>query len=576
MVEMRAPWMRIAQALEGESEFAGSLANPRIIEMFKVAGCPDTSDFRSDETAWCAAFANSCLRLSGYSGTNSALASSFANFGSDLGGTPQAGCVVVFWPLAGTSTGHVGFFVGADDKSIKVLGGNQSDKVKISSFPKSKWRGFRWPSETAPIPEEHVLPTILTLAPEEVPDHIRVATAPPSVPVTLAVPIAADNFSRVQPIIDHWEGGFSDHPLDPGGPTNMGITQETLKRWRKHDVSKNDVKNLQRDEAWQIFKAFYWEPLRCDEMPIALAMMTYNAGVNSGARWLQQALNKQGADLDVDGSVGPLTLNACARFDVAHAVADFGAIQESFLRSLATFSTFGNGWMNRLNDVKSKALELSLEPVVVADRVPSVVLQPTLQSILEKFVASLMETFMVATTAIPSTQITTTGAQIPSQLPVANKTPGSPDDILSLAQQLAALLQKLNVPDKPSTGAVTQPADQLRQLAELITVILPRTKPILGQVNGALGETIGNLLNGKKSAIGIIGALLTSLLGAVPSGSGLGQILAMITPAAGLSGFAMPIFIAMTAWGVLGKFEKWTRGTAPLPAMPLPVPIASK
>jgi hypothetical protein len=154
--------------------------------------------------------------------------------------------------------------------------------------------------------------------------------------------------------------------------------------------------------------------------------------------------------------------------------------------------------MNRLNDVKSKALEMSLEPVIVADRVPSVALQPTLQSILEKFVASLKETFMVATTATPSTQITTTSAQIPSQLPVANKTPGSSDDILSLAQQLAALLQKLNVPDKPSTGAVTQPADQLRQLAELITVIVPRAKPILGQVNGALGETIGNLLNGSQ------------------------------------------------------------------------------
>jgi hypothetical protein len=49
----------------------------------------------------------------------------------------------------------------------------------------------------------------------------------------------------------------------------------------------------------------------------------------------------------------------------------------------------------------------------------------------------------------------------------------------------------------------------------------------------------------------------------------------MITPAAGLSGFAMPIFLAMTAWGVLGKFEKWER-TAPLPVTSLPIAIASK
>jgi len=97
----------------------------------------------------------------------------------------------------------------------------------------------------------------------------------------------------------------------------MGITQEVLREWRHKDVSKDDVKALQRDEAPQIYRARYWEPLRCDEMPIALTLMTYNAGVNCGigrgACWLQEALNKQGERLDVDGEVGPLTLSACAR-----------------------------------------------------------------------------------------------------------------------------------------------------------------------------------------------------------------------------------------------------------------------
>jgi hypothetical protein len=85
-------------------------------------------------------------------------------------------------------------------------------------------------------------------------------------------------------------------------------------------------------------------------------------------------------------------------------------------------------------------------------------------------------------------------------------------------------------------------------------------------VNGALGETIGNLLNGKKSAIGIGGAVLTQLLSQVPSGTGLGQVLGLLTPAAGLSPFAMPIFLGLTAWGVLGKLEKWAQGTAPPPS----------
>jgi hypothetical protein len=76
------------------------------------------------------------------------------------------------------------------------------------------------------------------------------------------------------------------------------------------------------------------------------------------------------------------------------------------------------------------------------------------------------------------------------------------------------------------------------------------------------------LLNGKKTAIGVIGAALTSILSHVPEASGLGQILALLTPAVGLSPFTMPIFLALSAWGVLGKFEKWRQRTAPPPRIP--------
>ena len=88
----------------------------------------------------------------------------------------------------------------------------------------------------------------------------------------------------------------------------------------------------------------------------------------------------------------------------------------------------------------------------------------------------------------------------------------------------------------------------------------PAARPagtVLGPVNGALGQTIGQLLSGKKSAIGIVGAVVTQILSQVPAGTGLGQVLAQLTPAFGLSPYTMPIFIALTAWGVLGKFEKW-------------------
>jgi hypothetical protein len=91
-------------------------------------------------------------------------------------------------------------------------------------------------------------------------------------------------------------------------------------------------------------------------------------------------------------------------------------------------------------------------------------------------------------------------------------------------------------------------------------------KPVLGQVNGALGETIGRMLDGKKTALGIGGSLITALLSAVtasPNAGGLAGLLGTIASAVpGLSQFALPISLALTAWGMLGKLEKWAQGTA--------------
>lgn len=131
-------------------------------------------------------------------------------------------------------------------------------------------------------------------------------------------------------------------------------------------------------------------------------------------------------------------------------------------------------------------------------------------------------------------------------------------------------VQRLQPPG--TTNAVvpgSQQTDQLRDTLDLLKrIVAPgadATSLPLGQVNGAFGQTIGNLLNGKKTAIGMLGAVLTPLLAQVPAASGLGGVLALLTPFAGLSGVVMPIFLALAAWGVLGKFEKWSQGTAPAP-----------
>jgi hypothetical protein len=121
----------------------------------------------------------------------------------------------------------------------------------------------------------------------------------------------------------------------------------------------------------------------------------------------------------------------------------------------------------------------------------------------------------------------------------------------------------------PVTPIATPQPAQLGKALDLIrTILVPGAdgKPLpLGQVNGALGQTIGNLLNGKKTAIGLLGAVITPMLTQASTTTALAPILAMLTPAAGLAPFTLPIFLGLTAWGVLGKMEKWSQGTAPPP-----------
>jgi peptidoglycan hydrolase-like protein with peptidoglycan-binding domain len=156
---------------------------------------------------------------------------------------------------------------------------------------------------------------------------------------------------------------------------------------------------------------------------------------------------------------------------------------------------------------------------------------------------------------------------------VPGRIPSGPTDLIALLERLVMLIEKLKGQrplTDPSSGL--SPTERLRKTVELLGAILSpgaagKPQP-LGQVNGALGQTIGNLLDGKKTAIGLLGAVATPLLSHASDTATLGPLLATLTPAAGLSGFALPVFLGMTAWGVLGKMEKWAQGTAPPPRMP--------
>lgn len=165
------------------------------------------------------------------------------------------------------------------------------------------------------------------------------------------------NYDAALDHIFQWEGGYVDHPSDPGGATNRGITIATLQRWRREPVTKQDVKDLTRAEAAKIYLAYYWNAVRADELPTGLDMLMFDAAVNQGpgksVRLLQEALG-----VTTDGRIGPQTLGAANAQDVARTIDEFCVLRGLHYASLSTFPTFGHGWLRRLFSSHAAAVRL--------------------------------------------------------------------------------------------------------------------------------------------------------------------------------------------------------------------------
>lgn len=147
-ITLSTPWMAYAQNEIKQKEIKGTEHNPRIIAYHATT----TLNADKDETAWCSSFVNWCLKQAGIKGTDSAAAISWLNWGKST--SAQSGAITVIYnskkanSSLTTSGNHVGFLVQETATHFAILGGNQSDQVKISSYPKSTWnlKGHRWPN----------------------------------------------------------------------------------------------------------------------------------------------------------------------------------------------------------------------------------------------------------------------------------------------------------------------------------------------------------------------------------------------------------------------------------------------
>lgn len=166
------------------------------------------------------------------------------------------------------------------------------------------------------------------------------------------------NFEESLKHILQYEGGYSDHPLDPGGATNLGITRGVLSAHRGRRVSKKEVRALTHQEAAQIYKKKYWDLCHCSILPSGVDVAVFDCAVNQGVSRARKFL-QMAAQVRVDGKIGPITLKAVRQADPERLLNEFIARRMrhyGMLRRL--FPTFGLGWSRRLSATHAIALSL--------------------------------------------------------------------------------------------------------------------------------------------------------------------------------------------------------------------------
>jgi len=166
-----------------------------------------------------------------------------------------------------------------------------------------------------------------------------------------------DRFSAVLIETLSHEGGWADHPKDPGGATMKGVTLRTFQAY-KPGSTKADLRAITDADLRAIYRTGYWDKVRGDDLPAGVDLMTFDVAVNSGPRraaeWLQEAVGAT-----VDGIIGDQTVVLAQRANAASVIDALDKRRDRFYRSLPTWTTFGKGWTSRRLAVTKKAKEMA-------------------------------------------------------------------------------------------------------------------------------------------------------------------------------------------------------------------------
>lgn len=165
------------------------------------------------------------------------------------------------------------------------------------------------------------------------------------------------NFTEcITRLLEH-EGGFVNHPDDPGGITNHGVTKKVYEEWVERKVSEQEMRDLTHEDVAPVYKNNYWDRLRADDLPSGVDWSCFDWGVNSGTSRAAKALQRI-VGVEQDGGIGPMTLQAVAEVEPTEIIEQMHHMRDKFYRDLSTFDTFGRGWIRRNDETKEQALNL--------------------------------------------------------------------------------------------------------------------------------------------------------------------------------------------------------------------------
>ena len=163
-----------------------------------------------------------------------------------------------------------------------------------------------------------------------------------------------DNWKKSFELMLASEGGYVNHPSDPGGMTNLGVTKRVWEEWVGRESNEKEMRSLTKEMVEPLYKRKFWDACRCDDLPVGVDYLVFdmavNAGVGRSAKLLQQCVG-----VSADGAIGPITITAVKAQDPEELVEKFSEARELFYRGLTTFDVFGKGWLNRVEASKIKA-----------------------------------------------------------------------------------------------------------------------------------------------------------------------------------------------------------------------------